>query len=950
MASITWDCPHCQQNLEAEQDMAGEQIDCPTCGKSIWVPETDKKGPKLRLRKQPTAPPSRGHHNGAMTDEAHAATGIVFAAFAIPAVLGVLILLARLVAGPNPTRLWAIIPKPWFLMYLLLGFIGFVLTANHFEKLVSAKPHTSPSPLKSIGATSAVVTVLMCLAMVIMLQWSHSNMVTQRFDNAIRLADEAAQRGHPENAIPPLVQVVAWYPDFGAVSHVQDLIAQRHHDVAEKFRQTAKTPKPQVASTAAPEPSAIPVSPKDVSPVISDLVRRAQSGIAQAQYELGRKYEDGDGVSTNSEKAFEWITKAAQQGFTDAEKQLGDIYRDGIGVQINLPLALHWYLKAANKGHAKAQVQVGERYWFGEGTATNTTLAVEWFRKAAIQGNAYAQHNLGYAYENGIAVPRDMGEALRWYKSAANKGQVNALLRLGDSYATGDLLDKDLTVAFSFYLRAAEAGQPRAQRMVGSYLSLGTGVDIDTQAAADWFRKAAENGDVVGMRCFGFSLANGVGVERNAHAGVDWLRRAAEQNDAAAQRRLGYAYDLGEGVKQDFAQAAHWYQAAADQGDAIAQCDLGSFYLNGKGVAEDAQQAASLYLSSATQGNVNAQYFLGLCNLHGDGVPVDYQAAGRWFLKAAEQGDSDAQYHLGWMYYNGRGVHPDESKGLYWINKAATQGVVLAVAFLTDLKAQAASQNIFRTTIFGQSYQSISRALGEGKLKSYSSGISRSWHDPTGFRVLVTYINGTAEWVSYSKAEGEFTRNELEQILQSNAQGRQWGYYDTGWLRAGFPEVSAVLHTVGMLRGSFVISTKEGDHASIAASKEEWSRGSSSVSPSTSQAESSDRSSHDISPGSSQPPQWRVNERGIDDGVRVFDENQYLAQHYGRFGGSFDTLTEARQKAKALNTQQTYNLDAMKEAVVMGGAGSSSGYGDFEVGRWKYTFDGSISKFVVYMK
>ncbi len=38
MAEINFDCPHCGQNLDAEEDMAGWSIDCPACSKKIKVP------------------------------------------------------------------------------------------------------------------------------------------------------------------------------------------------------------------------------------------------------------------------------------------------------------------------------------------------------------------------------------------------------------------------------------------------------------------------------------------------------------------------------------------------------------------------------------------------------------------------------------------------------------------------------------------------------------------------------------------------------------------------------------------------------------------------------------------------------------------------------------------------------------------------------------------------
>lgn len=39
---ITFNCPHCDQELAVDQAGAGTQINCPTCGESIIIPSTGK--------------------------------------------------------------------------------------------------------------------------------------------------------------------------------------------------------------------------------------------------------------------------------------------------------------------------------------------------------------------------------------------------------------------------------------------------------------------------------------------------------------------------------------------------------------------------------------------------------------------------------------------------------------------------------------------------------------------------------------------------------------------------------------------------------------------------------------------------------------------------------------------------------------------------------------------
>ena len=38
MSEINFNCPHCQQELTAPEEMAGQSIECPACGKPFDVP------------------------------------------------------------------------------------------------------------------------------------------------------------------------------------------------------------------------------------------------------------------------------------------------------------------------------------------------------------------------------------------------------------------------------------------------------------------------------------------------------------------------------------------------------------------------------------------------------------------------------------------------------------------------------------------------------------------------------------------------------------------------------------------------------------------------------------------------------------------------------------------------------------------------------------------------
>lgn len=101
---------------------------------------------------------------------------------------------------------------------------------------------------------------------------------------------------------------------------------------------------------------------------------------------------------------------------------------------------------------------------------------------------------------------------------------------------------------------------------------------------------------------------------------------------------------------------------------------------------------------------------------------------------------------------------------------------------------------------------------------------------------------------------------------------------------------------------------------------------------------------------SGSPPRWQVREgQTRPDGVRTFNENQYIASHYGQFGGAFDTTRAARLKAEALNTQQEYNKEAMMEQAMYSRQDGVYMLNS-RAGNWTYRYDETIDKFVVYQE
>jgi TPR repeat protein len=359
---------------------------------------------------------------------------------------------------------------------------------------------------------------------------------------------------------------------------------------------------------------------------------------AMESTEPGRVKARG-GVPEEVPQSAEWYRKAAEQGDADAQFNLGNMYTQGDGVPKDLAEAVKWYQKAAEQGSAKAQFNLGLRHAFGEGVPKDSAEAVKWYRKAAEQGDAKAQFNLGCMYGNGDGVPKDLAETVKWYRRAAEQGFASAQFSLGYMYDSGDGVPKDSAEAVKWYQKAAEQGFAIAQLNLGNMYCKGVGVPKDFAEAAKWYQKAAEQGFAKAQFNLGLMYGKGDGVPKDLAEAVKWYQKAAEQGFARAQFSLGNMYGKGDGVPKDLAEAVKWYRRAAEQGDAIAQFNLGLMYDNGDGVPKDSAEAVKWYRRAAEQGDAAAQCNLATKYSMGEGVPKNFVSGYVWASLSAAQGE-----------------------------------------------------------------------------------------------------------------------------------------------------------------------------------------------------------------------------------------------------------------------------------------------------------------------
>ncbi|PKQ07829.1 MAG: hypothetical protein CVT72_01765 [Alphaproteobacteria bacterium HGW-Alphaproteobacteria-11] len=191
-------------------------------------------------------------------------------------------------------------------------------------------------------------------------------------------------------------------------------------------------------ATAAP---AKPVETAPVEPTRLTLMEAATRGDAAAQYELGQRFANGEGVSQDMARAAEWFERAANQDLAIAQYRLATQYEKGRGVPQDDARARTLYETAAESGNVKAMHNLAVIHAEGRGTAQDFTTAAKWFDAAANYGLGDSQYNLAVLNERGLGIEKNPIEAYKWLAIAAKGGDKGAAAKRDALAATMDAAD-----------------------------------------------------------------------------------------------------------------------------------------------------------------------------------------------------------------------------------------------------------------------------------------------------------------------------------------------------------------------------------------------------------------------------------------------------------------------------------------------------------------------------
>ncbi|CAO3629021.1 unnamed protein product [Cunninghamella echinulata] len=330
--------------------------------------------------------------------------------------------------------------------------------------------------------------------------------------------------------------------------------------------------------------------PKEKIP--ESLVKSKKGRImGQAAGYLGRMYLRGEGVTKNTQKAYQWFQIGTE--FNDS------ISFNGLGMIFMTPenedykKALENFKKASNLKNADAHVNLAGEYIKGEETLSAGIQLLDLARKS---NHVLAYWYLGQLYEQGLGMDNpSCPTAVSFYKGIAEGGDwsMPTVNDAYDAYKNGDM-----ETALLNYMLAAERGYEVAQLNV-AYL-------LDTNKVA-------------------LSIPEKLGLQeaptRNNYTeqlALIYWSRSANQNNVDARVKMGDYYYYGIGTPVDYEKAASCYRVAVEfDVSPMAMWNLGWMYENGIGVAKDYHLAKRQYDNAlATNGNAYLPVKLSLLKLH----------------------------------------------------------------------------------------------------------------------------------------------------------------------------------------------------------------------------------------------------------------------------------------------------------------------------------------------
>ncbi len=204
--------------------------------------------------------------------------------------------------------------------------------------------------------------------------------------------------------------------------------AKAKSEAAAKARAEAKAKAEQEKGKTAEVVSAAEQQDETVAPAVTPLL--VSKDIQDALDIAARERDEGKMAAS-----FALYLGLANTGVAEAQYQVGDSYYYGKGVSEDKERSVEWLRKAGLQGHAKAREMLAQMYYFGNGVPQDLTEAAKWSADATndVADNGF---KLVLLNESGARQVGDLGPALRFEITRPDQAAIS----IGEMFTDCDCL------------------------------------------------------------------------------------------------------------------------------------------------------------------------------------------------------------------------------------------------------------------------------------------------------------------------------------------------------------------------------------------------------------------------------------------------------------------------------------------------------------------------------
>lgn len=375
---------------------------------------------------------------------------------------------------------------------------------------------------------------------------------------------------------------------------------------------------------------------------------------------------EGRGVSQNTEKAKELLTKITMSGNPKADILQARIYEKAG----NYPVAFKLYHHAQELGDLTAKLKTADYYFNGFGVLKNTKRAAGIYKSLALCGNLEAGKKYAICCMLATSGAEDLNVAYSYLKDVTSKtNDAEAWLYLGSLYNNKAFSNFNTLKAEDSYLTALKLGNKRAAYKLGKMHFYGEARHNSFRRSYEYFKLSASVDCLGAYHYIALQSYYGIGIPQDLCEAFKMAYRAVNSGYEKSENLLGLCYYRGDGVTANDQKAYKLFVSASRANNPAAQNNTAICCLLGKGIAQDVPRAIKL-LSNNENDKICA-YTLGQCYEYGMGVTKNMAKAEELYIKSFDMGYAPAGMKIySLMTSGGETIKKNSIKAIGFKNRA----------------------------------------------------------------------------------------------------------------------------------------------------------------------------------------------------------------------------------------------------------------------------------------